>query len=257
MKRNELMITRTTCIAASLAMLTLAFGNTAQANILPQNSVLASFDLSDNTGKGLQAGFELVGHSHPRMGVQNNIELMTLNFRNPGSRNAGGNLPDTHAGYSLLADWHIDNHAGDIDSAIELRSPNTISAEEATLKVGVDYTVRLFHFDNDSWSNNHTGFSIYDQDRDVAGNLLAEVGRHGSSIDPFGPDAFTDVTVTAIDNVALPGSGIIRLEFAERSNAGDNEFFVINGVQVIPEPGMLGLLAIGGAFLGILRRRAK
>jgi len=243
MKRNELMITRTTCIAASLA-------------ILPQNSVLASFDLSDNMGKGLQAGFELVGHS-PRIGVQNNIELMTQNFRNPGSRNAGGNLPDTHPGYSLLADWHIDNHAGDIDSAIELRSPNTISAEEATLKVGVDYTVRLFHFDNDSWSNNHTGFSIYDQDRDVAGNFLAEVGRHGSSIDPFGPDAFTDVTVTAIDNVALPGSGIIRLEFAERSNAGNDEFFVINGVQVIPEPGMLGLLAIGGAFLGILRRRAK
>ena len=253
MERNELMITRTTCIAAVLAMMSVGFVGEAQATIQLSNP-LASFDYQP-ANNDVQAGFAVVPHTFPRQGVQNNIEAFSGGFNSIGQRGKTGSLSG-HPEADLLYDWHLDNLSdGAIASLIELRAPNTIPPGDAVLQPGTDYVVRLFHYDNDGFSNGRTGFRVYDEDRNDPSKLLAEIGSHGPAADP-NTESFTDVIVAA-KPLGPSGTGRIRLEFGPHSNP-DFNFFTLNGVQVaIPEPATLGLLAIGGAFLGFLRRRMK
>jgi hypothetical protein len=251
MKRNKLIISRTTLSAAVLAMLTVGFVGTAQATIQLSNP-LASFDYQP-AGNDIQAGFAMVPHNAGKIGVQNNIEAQSGGFNSFGQRGKGGSLSG-HPEADLLYDWHLDNDQI-YEAFIEIRAPNNIPVQDAVLQPGTFYLVRLFHYDNDSFSNTRTGFRVYDEDRTDESKFLVEIGDHGPATDP-NTGSFTDIIVQA-KPLGPSGTGRIQLEFGAHSNP-DRYFYAVNGFQIaIPEPGTFGLLAMGGAFLGFLRRRAK
>ncbi len=231
MRKKDSAIAQITRISALVTAFLFSFTGMAQADVaVNPSNVLASFDYQTNSDD-VQAGFQSVGHSFPRMNVQNNIEAFSGGFNSIGQRNVTGYLIG-HPEADLLRDWHIDNDRA-YAAIIELRAPNTIDPLDAVLIAGESYNVRIFHYDNDAFANGRTGFRVYDEDRTDESKFLVEIGDHGSNQDPD-VAAFTDVEVVA-KPLGPSSTGRIQLEFGAHSDP-DKYFYAINGFQVFNVP---------------------